>query len=153
MHSFGQQRKVYSHVMRSLSRDCNSLTHACATNDFVLPMNGTHCHKNDLRGIDQGGTGCIQVRRTQLSNLVGAAATAVAQGVKDFLIKTLGCWKSSAYLLYVRIPRERLAELSTASAHCCQIKIDTSVLIWMFVLFGRWELETWQVVARLLVQI
>lgn len=34
----------------------------------------------------------------------GAASTAAALGVEESLIKTLGRWKSSAYLLYVRIP-------------------------------------------------
>ena len=41
---------------------------------------------------------------------IGAATTAAARGVEDSLIKTLGRWESSAY---VRIPRERLAGLST----------------------------------------
>lgn len=34
---------------------------------------------------------------------VGAASTAAACGVEDSLIKTLGRWESSAYLLYVRV--------------------------------------------------
>ena len=44
---------------------------------------------------------------------IGAATTAAARGVEDSLIKTLGRWESSAYLLYVRIPRERLAGISS----------------------------------------
>ena len=40
---------------------------------------------------------------------IGAATTAAAVGIEDSLIKTLGRWESSAYLLYVRVPRERLA--------------------------------------------
>ena len=40
---------------------------------------------------------------------IGAASTAAALGVEDSLIKTLGQWKSSAYLPYVRIPQEKLA--------------------------------------------
>ena len=47
---------------------------------------------------------------------IGAALTAASRGVEDSLIKTLGRWRSSAYLLYVRIPRERLARLSTTLA-------------------------------------
>ena len=43
---------------------------------------------------------------------IGAATTAAATGVEDSIIKTLGRWESSAYLLYLRIPRERLAALS-----------------------------------------
>ena len=47
---------------------------------------------------------------------IGAATTAAARWVEDSLIKTLGRWESSAYLLYVRIPRERLAGLATVLA-------------------------------------
>ena len=47
---------------------------------------------------------------------IGAATTAAACGVEDSLIQTLGRWKSAAYLLYVRVPRERLANLSTVLA-------------------------------------
>ena len=36
---------------------------------------------------------------------IGAASTAAAKGAEDSLIKTLGRWASSAYLLYVRVPR------------------------------------------------
>ena len=43
---------------------------------------------------------------------IGAATTAAAQGVEDSLIKTLGRWESSAYLLYIRIPRDRLTQIS-----------------------------------------
>ena len=39
----------------------------------------------------------------------GAATTAAAAGVEDALIKILGRWQSSAYLRYVRVPRESLA--------------------------------------------
>jgi len=47
---------------------------------------------------------------------IGAATTASAMGVEDSLIKTLGLWKSSAYLLYVRIPQEKLASMSCSLA-------------------------------------
>ena len=43
---------------------------------------------------------------------IGEASTAVALGVEDSLIKTLSQWKSSAYLLYVRILRKKLALMS-----------------------------------------
>ena len=45
---------------------------------------------------------------------IGAATTASAYGVEDSLI--LGRWKSTAYLLYVRVPREKLANLTTVLA-------------------------------------
>ena len=46
----------------------------------------------------------------------GAASTAAALGVEDSLIMSLGRWKSSAYLLYVRIPQEKLALMSQTLA-------------------------------------
>lgn len=42
----------------------------------------------------------------------GAATTAAKQGVEDVVIKMLGRWKSSAYQLYVKTPREQLANIS-----------------------------------------
>ena len=38
----------------------------------------------------------------------GATTTAAAAGIEDSLIKTMGRWESSAYLLYIRIPRAEL---------------------------------------------
>ncbi len=43
---------------------------------------------------------------------IGAAKTASLNGVKDSMIQTLGQWKSSAYLTYVRIPSQLLAAVS-----------------------------------------
>ena len=43
---------------------------------------------------------------------IGAATTAVARGMEDSIIKTLGRWQSVAYLQYVRIPRNQLAAYS-----------------------------------------
>jgi hypothetical protein len=40
---------------------------------------------------------------------IGAASTAATKGIEDSLIQTLGRWKSSAYLTYVRLPAENLA--------------------------------------------
>ena len=47
---------------------------------------------------------------------IGAATMASAYGVEDSLIQTLGRWKSAAYLLYIQVPRETLANLSTVLA-------------------------------------
>ena len=43
---------------------------------------------------------------------IGAATTAAAKGVPDSLIKTMGRWRSEAYTLYVRTPREQLCAVS-----------------------------------------
>ena len=40
---------------------------------------------------------------------IGAATTAAAEGIEDSIIKTLGRWRSLAYLEYVQIPRQQLA--------------------------------------------
>ena len=42
----------------------------------------------------------------------GAATTAAAQGLSDATIKMLGRWKSSAYQLYIKTPRDQLASYS-----------------------------------------
>ena len=44
---------------------------------------------------------------------IGAATTAHLQGIEDATIKMLGRWESSAYLLYIRTPRDQLASLSS----------------------------------------
>lgn len=43
---------------------------------------------------------------------IGAATTAAKKGMEDSTIKTLGRWRSLAYLEYIRIPREQLANYS-----------------------------------------
>ena len=40
---------------------------------------------------------------------IGAVTTAASKGIEDSIIKTLGRWRSIAYLEYVRIPRKQLA--------------------------------------------
>ena len=47
---------------------------------------------------------------------IGAATTAAYAGMNATLIQTLGRWKSSAYQLYIRIPKDSLASVSTALA-------------------------------------
>ena len=43
---------------------------------------------------------------------IGAATTAAAKGFEDSAIKTLGRWRSVAYLDYIRTPRSQLANYS-----------------------------------------
>ena len=43
---------------------------------------------------------------------IGAATTAVTRGIEDSIIKTLGRWRSVAYLRYLQIPRDQLASYS-----------------------------------------
>ena len=43
---------------------------------------------------------------------IGAATTAAEKGIEDSVIQTLGRWKSTAYLLYVKLSREHLSQVS-----------------------------------------
>lgn len=43
---------------------------------------------------------------------IGAATTALAKGIPECTIQTLGRWKSDAYRRYVRIPRDQLTAFS-----------------------------------------
>ena len=45
---------------------------------------------------------------------IGAATSAAQQGISEATIKMLGRWESSAYLLYIKNPRHKLAEVSRA---------------------------------------
>ena len=45
---------------------------------------------------------------------IGAATTAAQRGLEDSLIQTLGRWRSDAYKLYIKLPREQLAGISRA---------------------------------------
>ena len=47
---------------------------------------------------------------------IGAATTAVIRGIPDCLIKTLGRWQSSAYMLYVRTPSSVLQGVAVCFA-------------------------------------
>ena len=56
----------------------------------------------------------LTILHTRGSFRSGAATTAVEQGISDATIKLLGRWKSNAYQVYIKTPREQLASYS-----CC----------------------------------
>ena len=67
------------------------------------------CHlRSVLRSV-----GVSSERFSGHSFRIGAATTAAACGIEDSLIKTLGRWESSAYQRYIRLPREKLAKVSS----------------------------------------
>ena len=43
---------------------------------------------------------------------IGAATTAAKLGVQDSLIRTMGRWESSVYLLYIRTPRKKICSVA-----------------------------------------
>ncbi len=59
-----------------------------------------------------GAAGMDATKYSGHSFRIGAATTAALVGIEDSLIKTLGRWESAAYLLYVRVPREKLTAVA-----------------------------------------
>ena len=50
------------------------------------------------------------------SFFIGAATTAAKSGLPESTIKMLGCWQSSAYMLYIKTPREILSNVAKVLA-------------------------------------
>ena len=58
---------------------------------------------------------------------IGAASAAAQAGIEDSVIQMLGRWHSSAYLRYIRIPREQLASISAQIASQAACRASRSV--------------------------
>lgn len=48
---------------------------------------------------------------------IRAATTAAQAGIQNSMIQTLGRWRSTAFLQYIRLPRDQLAGMSTRLVH------------------------------------
>ncbi len=67
---------------------------------------------------------------------IGAATTAHSRGLNDSTIQTLGRWSSSAYLVYIKTPKEQLAVFSS-NTEPFQLVLSHSILV--FFLFSLVE--------------
>ena len=68
-----------------------------------------------LRGI-LAAVGLPQLQYVSHSFRIGANTTAALAGMENSTIQTLGHWHCAAYLQYIRMPSERLANLSSVLA-------------------------------------
>ena len=71
---------------------------------------------------------------------IGAATMATARGMEYSVIKTLGRWKSLAYLEYIKIPRQQLATYSSICADVytlCHPGHPRPIFCFRFVAFCR----------------
>lgn len=81
---------------------------------FVLE-NGHYLTRQRFAAAVRAALGKAGVEQTQYcthSLRIGAATTAAKNGIEDSVIKTLGRWESSAYMQYIRVPREQLVGYS-----------------------------------------
>ena len=60
--------------------------------------------------------GLDQSRYCGHSFRIGVATEAAKKGIEDAIIKSLGRWKSLAYLEYIKIPRSDLVHYSSVLA-------------------------------------
>ena len=55
---------------------------------------------------------------------IGAATTAAACGLPESLIKTLGRWESSAYMLYIRTPQSTLCAVAQKLVRAPEVEVE-----------------------------
>ena len=91
------------------------------------PLTRSHLVAKLKESIQAAGVNCAAYSGHSFRS--GAATTAARQGIGDVTIQMLGRWKSSAYQLYIKTPREQLARSSLAGPGPSSIKLT---LVWRF---------------------
>lgn len=74
------------------------------------PLTRTKFVEKVKEALSQAGVDCRAYSGHSFRS--GAATTAARQGIGDATIKMLGRWKSSAYQVYIKTPRQQLASYS-----------------------------------------
>lgn len=65
---------------------------------------------NFQKALQQAGLNHKQYKSHSFG--IGAATSAAQRGLEDSLIQTLGCWRSDAYKIYIKLPCYQLATIS-----------------------------------------
>ena len=77
------------------------------------------------QALQKAGVDCK--RYSGHSFRIGAATTANMRGMGDATIKMLGRWQSTAYLTYVKTPRDQLAKMSSIIGHIPQVDTNRDI--------------------------
>ena len=81
---------------------------------FLIFMHALHTSNKIRAGLQ--AVGLPESNFAGHSFRIGAATAAANAGIEDSVICTLGRWSSSAFLTYIRTPREQLARFSRTLA-------------------------------------
>ena len=89
--------------------------HGGSPGPFFLHMDGSSLTHQTLSSFLQATLSASGFSRTFSGHSfrIGAATSAVQQGIPDHLIKTMGCWSSDAYQLYIRTPMKTVLSVSS----------------------------------------
>ena len=107
-----------------------------ATSRSLSRSSGSPLSRSQLSALMQTSLQALGVAGnfTGHSFRIGAATTAAQCGIPDHLIKTLECWSSDAYQLYLRTPVDTILAVSG--------KLSWQVSDGYF--FAMWDLHAWE---------
>ena len=92
-----------------------SVVRGSALGPFFCEKKGNPLSKTCFIGEMRKALSALGLQQDQYAGhsfRIGAATAAAQAGLEDSTIKALGRWNSSAFLLYIRTPRERLASFT-----------------------------------------